>query len=92
MVGVERFSLLDGFSRYNQFWIKNEDQYKITFTTKWRTFSFKRMPFGLSNVGATFQRPMDYAFGVLVNKSVLVYLDDIIIFSHDTNSHVQHLE
>lgn len=50
------------------------------------------MPFILSNARATFQRAMDHAFGELVNKSVLVYLDDITIFSHDKNLHVQHLE
>jgi len=88
MVGAERFSLLDGFSGYNQVWVKNEDQFKMAFTTKWGTFYFQRMPFGLSNVGETFQRTMDYAFGELVNKTVLVYLDDITIFSHDRSSHV----
>jgi len=41
------------------------------------TFAFQRMPFGLSNAGATFQRDMDHALGELVNKSLLVYLDDI---------------
>ena len=50
------------------------------------------MPFGLSNAGATFQRAMDHACGELVNKNILVYLDDITVFSHDKNLHVQHLE
>lgn len=88
VVGVEIFSLIYGFFEYNQVWVKNEDQFKTTFTNKWGTFTFQRMPFGLSNVGATFQRVMDHTFGELVNKSLLVYLDDITIFSHNKNSHI----
>lgn len=89
---VKRFSLIDGFLGYNQVWFKNEDQFKTTFTTKWGTFSFQRMAFGLSNAEAIFQRAMDHAFGELMNKKLLVYLDDVAIFSHDQNYHVQHLE
>jgi len=46
------------------------------------------MPFGLSNFEATFQRAMDHAFGEMVNKSLLVYLDDITIFSYNKNSYI----
>lgn len=52
--GSERFSLLDGYSGYNQILVKEEDQYKTTFTTKWGTMAYNKMPFGLSNGGATF--------------------------------------
>jgi len=55
--------MIDGYLGFNQIWVKNEDQFKTTFTTKWGTFTFQRMPFGLSNVGATFQRAMDHPFG-----------------------------
>lgn len=47
-------SLLDGFSGYNQVWVKKEDRHKTTFTTPWGTFEYIRMPFGLTNVRATF--------------------------------------
>jgi hypothetical protein len=47
-------SLLDGFSGYNQIKVKREDKYKTTFITRWGTFSYEHMPFGLSNVGSTF--------------------------------------
>ena len=50
------------------------------------------MPFGLSNVGATFQRAMDHAFEVLINKILLVYLDEITILSHKKEDHIQHRE
>lgn len=62
VTGSERFSLLYGYSGYNQILVKEEDQYKTTFTTKWGTMAYKRMPFGLSNAGATFQRTKDMAF------------------------------
>jgi hypothetical protein len=62
MSGSEIFSLLDGFSGYNQVLVSEEDHLKTTFRTKWGTFAYKRMPFGLINAGETFQRAMDIAF------------------------------
>jgi hypothetical protein len=62
MSGSEIFSLLDGFSGYNQVLVSEEDRLKTTFRTKWGTFSYKHMPFGLINAGETFQRAMDVAF------------------------------
>ncbi len=52
---------------------------------------YSRMPFGLSNVGATFQRAMDIAFVGQVNKIVVIYLDDITIFSNSDQKHLKHL-
>ncbi|KAH9316614.1 hypothetical protein KI387_025241, partial [Taxus chinensis] len=62
VTGSEMLSMLDGFSGYNQVEVNTVDQHKTTFTTPWGTFAYKRMPFGLINVGATFQRAMDLAF------------------------------
>jgi hypothetical protein len=58
VAGSQMMSLLDGLSGYNQIKLKRTDRYKTTFTTHWGTFSYERMPFGLSNEGATFQRDM----------------------------------
>ena len=44
-------SFLDGYLGYNQVMVNEEDRLKTTFTTKWGTFAYKRMPFGLINVG-----------------------------------------
>jgi len=55
--------MLDSFSRYNQILVAAEVREKTTFTTPWGTFMYARMPFGLTNVGETFQRAMDLAFG-----------------------------
>ena len=62
--GFELFSLLNGFSGYNQVLLAEEDRLKTTFRTRWGTFSYRRMPFGIINIGATFQRAMDIAFHV----------------------------
>jgi hypothetical protein len=49
------------------------------------------MPFGLINAGTTFQRAMDVAFQVLINKCVVVYLDDVMVYSKNREEHIQHL-
>ena len=81
------FSLLDGFSGYNQVLVTNSDQLKTSFKTPWGTFSYRRMPFGLINAGATFQRAIDIAFQGLLQSSVVVYLDDITIFTKKWHDH-----
>jgi hypothetical protein len=63
-------SLLEGFFGYNQIKVKRTDKYKTTFITHWGTFAYERMPFGLSNVGATFQRAMQIAFDDLIGKII----------------------
>ena len=62
VVGSKRISFLDGYSGYNQILVHPGDQLKIAFTTPWGTFMYVKMPFGLRNTGATFQRAMDIAF------------------------------
>ena len=52
--GSEMFSLLDGFSGYNQVLVSNADQLKTTFRTPWGTYAYRKMPFGLINYEATF--------------------------------------
>ena len=64
----------------------------MTFRTRWGTFSYRRMPIGLINVGTTFQRAMDIAFHGLIGRSVVVYLDDIMIFSKKREEHAFHLK
>ena len=60
--GLGMMSTLDGFSSYNQVLLNKEAQNKTTFTTPWGTYKFLRMPFGLLNASATFQRAMDFSF------------------------------
>jgi hypothetical protein len=91
VTGSGMMSMLDGFSGYNQVLVAKRDRYKTTFITPWGTYSYIRMPFGLMNVGATFQRAMDFAFSDYLFKFIVVYQDDIIVFSKDRNDHITHL-
>jgi hypothetical protein len=84
-------SLLDGFSGYNQIKVKRTDRYKTAFTTHWGTFAYERMTFGLSNVGATFQRAMQIDFDDLIGKIIQFYLDDLTIYSKNRLDHFGHL-
>ena len=74
--GSEFFYLLDGFLGYNQLLVAEQDRLKTTFRMKRGTFSYRRIPFGLINVGATFQRAMDIALRGLTDHCVVVYLDE----------------
>jgi hypothetical protein len=68
-----------------------EEREKTTFTTPWGTFMYAKMPFGLMNAGATFQRTMNIAFIGERDKFVVIYLDDITIFSKSDKENCQHL-
>ena len=88
--GSEVFSFMDGFSRYNQIQIKLEDQHKIAFICPWGTFMYKKIPFGLKNVGATFQREMNFSFHD-IKAIVKPYLDDLLAHSRKRIDHSDHL-
>ena len=89
-VGSEVFSFMDGFSGYNKIQIKSEDQHKIDFICPWGTFTYKKMPFGLKNAGATFQRAMNFAFHD-IKAIVEPYLDDLLTHSRKIINHPDHL-
>ncbi|KAH9308250.1 hypothetical protein KI387_036161, partial [Taxus chinensis] len=91
ITGSEMISLLDGFSGYNQIKVAEEDHTKTTFTTPWGTFAYIRMPFGLINAGATFQRAMDLAFKDLKHY-IFIYVDDLTIFTKKRGDDIYHLE
>ena len=72
--------------------VAEEDRLKTTFRTKWGTFAYRRIPFGLINAGATFHRAMDITFHDLIGRSVVVYLDNVTIFSKKREEHAFHLK
>ncbi|XP_065629882.1 uncharacterized protein LOC136067643 [Quercus suber] len=74
------YCFLDGYSGYYQIEIALEDQGKTTFTCPFGTFAFRRMPFGLCNAPATFQRCMVSIFSDMVEKFLEVFMDDLSVF------------
>lgn len=84
-------SMLDGFSRYNWVLVAEANHHEMNFTTLWGRFAYKRMPFRMMNTRATFQRLVDFAFNELIGKSIEIYLDDLIVFSKERVSHIEHL-
>jgi hypothetical protein len=88
--GSEIFSLMDGFSMYNQINNVPKDQHKTAFICPWGTFPYQKLPFGLKNAGATFQRAMSYAFHD-IKHIVQPYLDDFPAQSMHRLDHPTHL-
>ena len=76
--GENYFCFIDGYSRYNQINIFSKDQEKTTFTCPIGTFAFKRMPFGLCNAPATFQRCMNALFSDLLGDCLEIFMDDFL--------------
>jgi hypothetical protein len=92
VVGDNQMSMIDGFSGYNQVSMNEQDREKTSFTTPWGTFMYEKMPFGLMNVGATFQRAMDIAFVGERDKFVVIYLDDLTVFYKTDEEHLMNLK
>lgn len=86
------FTTLDLASGYWQVGVDPHDRPKTAFTTPLGLYEFCRMPFGLCNGPAMFQRLMQQCLNGQIADSVLVYLDDIIVYSSDFSSHLHHLE
>lgn len=86
------FSTLDLTSGYFQVAMDSQDQIKTAVTTPFRLFEWTRMPFGLCNAPATFKRLMGVVLGDLTFDTLLVYLDDIIVFSKDFDEHCEKLD
>jgi len=85
-------SLLDCNSGYWQIPVAVEDQDKTTFTCHDGTYKYIRLPFGLTNAPATFQRASDMILSGVKWKTCLVYLDDVIVFSRTVEEHITHLD
>jgi hypothetical protein len=86
------FSVLDLASGYWQVKVKEEDRHKTAFVTFNGLWEFNVMSFGLTNAPATFQRTLNHVLKGLTWKQCLVYLDDVICFSHSFEEHIHRLE
>ncbi|GJT30462.1 reverse transcriptase domain-containing protein [Tanacetum coccineum] len=92
LIGNKYFCFLDGFSGYFQIYIVHVDQEKTTFTCPFRTYAYRRMPFGLCNAPATFQRCMLAIFHDMIEESVEVFMDDFSVFGDSFDKCLNNLD
>ncbi|GBG68187.1 hypothetical protein CBR_g2740 [Chara braunii] len=90
--GCKYYTKIDLKSGYHQIAIRPEDQHKTAFQTRYGLYEFVVMPFGLCNASGTFQHAMNRIFHDYLDKFVVVYLDDILIFSRSVEEHAQHVD
>ena len=90
-VGHELLSFMDAFSGYNKIIIDPNDQEKTLFVTGQGTYWYQVMPFGLKNVGATYQRLVNRMFQKHIGTSMEVYIDDMLVKLVKAELHMDHL-
>ena len=89
--GVSVLSKIDLRSGYHQLKVKGEDVLKTVFCTRNVNYEFLVMPFGLTNALATFMDSMNQVFKSYLDQFVVVFIDDILVYSQSREEHEQHL-
>ena len=85
------FSKLDLRNGFHQIRIHDDDVEKTAFRTRYGSFEYRVLPMGLCNAPGTFMQLMNDTFRDLLDRSVLVFLDDILVFSETLADHARHL-
>ncbi|CAN6712727.1 unnamed protein product [Malus baccata var. baccata] len=91
LAGHSFYCFLDGYSGYNQIVIAPDNQEKTTFTCPFGTFAYRRMPFGLCNSPATFQRCMVSIFSDYVERIIEIFMDDFSVFGNSFDNCLDNL-
>ena len=90
--GAKYFTKMDMASGYHQVRLAEEDVYKSAFRTRYGHYEWTVLPFGMTNAPATFMRLMHDIFMPYLDKWVIIYLDDILVFSETEEEHERHVE
>jgi hypothetical protein len=87
LIGVQVFSKIDLRSGYHQIKIREEDIFKTAFSTQYSLYEYLMMSFGLTNAPAHFMHLMNSVFMAELNKFVVVFIDDIMVYSKNKKEH-----
>ncbi|KAL0444418.1 UNVERIFIED_CONTAM: Retrovirus-related Pol polyprotein from transposon opus [Sesamum latifolium] len=90
--GSERLSMLDAYQGYNLIKLAKNDQEKTNFITERGLYCINIMPFGLKNVGATYQRMVNKIFAHQIGRNMKIYVDDMLVKSQQKREHLADLQ
>ena len=89
--GSQVYSKIDLRSRYHQLRVQKSDVPKIAFRTRYGHYEFLVMPFGLTNAPAAFMDLMNRVFQPYMDRFVIIFIDDILVYSGGSEEHSEHL-